>query len=85
MLVGGAKALAPMIVEFVFSAVNRMNAKGAIQMIAIPSRMIQRITSTVSKPACPCGSNTMRRAYARAQFWDERMRVMQWWADQLDE
>jgi hypothetical protein len=28
MLVGGAKALAPMIVEFVFSAVNRMNAKG---------------------------------------------------------
>jgi hypothetical protein len=28
MLVGGAEVLAPMIVEFVFSAVNRMNAKG---------------------------------------------------------
>ena len=29
--------------------------------------------------------NTVRRAYARAEFWDERVRIMQWWADRLDE
>ena len=29
--------------------------------------------------------NTVRRAYARAEFWDERVRMMQWWADRLDE
>jgi integrase len=28
--------------------------------------------------------NAVRRAYARAEFWDERVRMMQWWADQLD-
>jgi integrase len=30
-------------------------------------------------------SNSIRRAYARAEFWDERVRMMQWWADQLDQ
>jgi integrase len=29
--------------------------------------------------------NTVRRAYARAEFWDERVKMMQWWADKLDE
>ena len=29
--------------------------------------------------------NSVRRAYARAEFWDERVRMMQWWADRLDE
>lgn len=28
--------------------------------------------------------NAVRRAYARAEFWDERVRMMQWWADKLD-
>lgn len=28
--------------------------------------------------------NAVRRAYARAAFWDERVRMMQWWADELD-
>jgi integrase len=28
--------------------------------------------------------NSVRRAYARAEFWDERVRMMQWWADRLD-
>ena len=27
----------------------------------------------------------VRRAYARGQHWDERVRMMAWWADQLDE
>jgi integrase len=30
-------------------------------------------------------ANTVRRAYARAEFWDERVRMMQWWADLLDQ
>ncbi len=28
--------------------------------------------------------DSIRRAYARAEFWDERVRMMQWWADKLD-
>jgi integrase len=26
-------------------------------------------------------NDSVRRAYARADFWDERVRMMQWWAD----
>lgn len=29
-------------------------------------------------------SNSVRRAYARGERWDERVRMMQWWADYLD-
>jgi integrase len=29
--------------------------------------------------------NTVRRAYARAEFSGERVKMMQWWADRLDE
>jgi len=29
--------------------------------------------------------NSVRRAYARAEYWEERVRMMQWWADRLDE
>jgi integrase len=28
-------------------------------------------------------SNEVRRAYARSAFWDERVRMAQWWADEL--
>ena len=28
--------------------------------------------------------NDVRRAYARGEHWDERVRMMQWWADHLD-
>jgi integrase len=28
--------------------------------------------------------DAVRRAYARAEFWDERVRLMQWWANKLD-
>jgi len=28
--------------------------------------------------------NAVRRAYARAEFWGERIRMMQWWVDELD-
>jgi integrase len=28
--------------------------------------------------------NAVRRAYARGDYWDERTKMMQWWADYLD-
>ena len=30
-------------------------------------------------------SNDVRRAYARGEHWEERIRMMQWWADRIDE
>ncbi|TGU99557.1 DUF4102 domain-containing protein [Mesorhizobium sp. M00.F.Ca.ET.151.01.1.1] len=30
-------------------------------------------------------NNDVRRAYARAEHWEERVKMMQWWADYLDE
>lgn len=30
-------------------------------------------------------NNAVRRAYQRADFWDERVRMMTWWADRCDE
>ena len=29
--------------------------------------------------------NAVRRAYTRAEFWDERVKMMQCWADQPDQ
>ncbi len=29
-------------------------------------------------------SDSVRRAYGRADFWDERVRMMNWWADRCD-
>ena len=30
-------------------------------------------------------ADSVRRAYARGEHWDERVRMMRWWADRLDE
>lgn len=30
-------------------------------------------------------ANSVRRAYARGEYWDERVRMMQFWSDHLDE
>jgi integrase len=30
-------------------------------------------------------ADSVRKAYARADFWDERVRMMAWWADKCDE
>ena len=30
-------------------------------------------------------SDAVRKAYARDHYWDERMRVMTWWAGKIDE
>jgi integrase len=29
--------------------------------------------------------NSVRRAYARAEFWEGRVKMMAWWADRIDE
>lgn len=29
-------------------------------------------------------ANAVRRAYARGEHWDDRVLLMQWWADYLD-
>lgn len=29
--------------------------------------------------------NSIRRAYARGQYWDERVRMMQHWSDYIDQ
>jgi integrase len=28
--------------------------------------------------------NKVRRIYNRADYWDQRLRMMQWWADEVD-
>jgi len=28
--------------------------------------------------------DSVRRAYARAEFWDERVQMMAWWADRCE-
>ncbi len=30
-------------------------------------------------------ADSVRRAYARAEFWGERVRMMTWWANRCDE
>jgi integrase len=30
-------------------------------------------------------SNKIRKAYARAEYWDERIKMMDWWANECDE
>lgn len=30
-------------------------------------------------------NNSVRRAYACADYWDERLRMMAWWAEKCDE
>ncbi len=29
-------------------------------------------------------SNAVRAVYNRTQYWDERVRMMQWWSDKID-
>jgi len=31
-----------------------------------------------------CDGNDVRRAYARAEYWDERVRMMAWWSNRID-
>ena len=39
----------------------------------------------IERQLAHCDNNAVRRAYTRGEYWDERVRMMQYWSDQLDE
>lgn len=39
---------------------------------------------TIERQLAHVDNDSVRRAYARADFWDERVKMMAWWADRLD-
>jgi integrase len=39
----------------------------------------------VERQLAQVDSDSVRRAYARADYWDERVRMMSWWANKCDE
>ena len=39
----------------------------------------------IERQLAPVDKDSVRRAYARADFWDERVRMMSWWAEKCDE
>lgn len=50
-------------------------------------RVWESLKFRVAVPSCSlvhC-SNDVGRAYAKGEYWDERVRMMQWCADYLDE
>ena len=40
---------------------------------------------TIERQLAHVDGDSARRAYLRAEFWDERVRMMTWWADRCDE
>jgi integrase len=40
---------------------------------------------TIEAQLAHLDASKVRRVYNRATYWDERVRMMQWWADMLDE
>lgn len=42
-------------------------------------------SETIERALAHQDPNAVRRAYARGQHWDERVRLAQWWADYLDD
>lgn len=38
----------------------------------------------IERQLAHCDNNAVRRAYARGEYWDERVRMMQHWSDHLD-
>jgi integrase len=41
-------------------------------------------SDTIERALAHQDEDEVRRAYARGQYWDERVRMAQWWADKLD-
>lgn len=42
-------------------------------------------TDAIERSLAHQDTNAIRRAYARGQHWEERVKLVQWWADYLDE
>jgi integrase len=40
---------------------------------------------TIERQLAHVDADSVRRAYARADYWDERVRMMSWWADKCEE
>lgn len=38
----------------------------------------------IERQLAHCDTNAVRRAYTRGEYWDERVRMMQYWSDHLD-
>lgn len=38
----------------------------------------------IERQLAHCDNNAVRRAYARGEYWEERVRMMQHWSDHLD-
>lgn len=41
-------------------------------------------TDSIERSLAHQDTNAVRRIYARGQYWDERVKLVQWWADYLD-
>jgi integrase len=39
----------------------------------------------IERQSAHVDGDSVRRAYARAEFWDERVKMMAWWADRCEE
>lgn len=44
----------------------------------------ERNPDAIERQLAHIEANEVRRAYARGEHWDERVAMMQWWADRLD-
>jgi integrase len=42
-------------------------------------------TDAIERQLAHVDGDSVRRAYARAEFWDERVKMMTWWADRCDQ
>lgn len=41
-------------------------------------------SDAIERQLAHCDNNAVRRAYARGEYWEERLRMMQHWSDHLD-
>jgi hypothetical protein len=44
-----------------------------------------RNADAIERQLAHVDDDSVRRAYARADFWEERVRMMNWWADRCNE
>lgn len=50
----------------------------------LPNESGQWNADAIERQLAHVDADTVRRAYARGEHWEERLRMMQWWADKLE-
>lgn len=66
-------------------AQNEMTGHGFRAMAAtLLNEMGLWHADAIERQLAHCDNNAVRRAYTRGEYWDERVRMMQHWADHLD-